>query len=290
MASEHQSPTDLLSDPFVEVADTYHWVFFKHGQADEVAIHLPSWLSKYMVLELLAAGIVLAIFVPACRQIARGGVPRGRLAHAVEVILLFIRDEVAIPTLGEHAYKRFLPFLWTLFVFVLTMNLLGMVPFMGSATASIAVTGALALLAFVVIHFNGIKENHGFGRYLQTFRVKIDREGTLLKILAPFIEVGIFVLEIMTAFIRAIVLAVRLFANMLAGHTTLFVLLSFIAMIGLAIEQGLAGEPWFWTITPLSVIGVVLLSLLELFVACLQAFVFVFLTSTFLGMAMHPEH
>jgi F-type H+-transporting ATPase subunit a len=280
-------PTDQLSDPFREAADSRHWAFLESLHWD---FHLPGWLSKFMVLELIAFGIILAIFIPACRRIAKGGVPRGRLAHGVEAVLLFIRDEVAIPTLGTHDYKRFLPFLWTLFIFILVMNLLGMVPYMGSPTASIAVTGVLALVAFVVIHYNGIKANHGFGHYLQTFRVKIDREGALLKILAPFIEVGIFLLEILTAFIRAIVLAVRLFANMLAGHTTLFVLLSFIAMIGMAIEQGQAGEGWFWAITPLSVIAVVLLSMLELFVAALQAFVFVFLTSTFLGMAMHPEH
>jgi F-type H+-transporting ATPase subunit a len=290
MAHEVTNPTDFLSNPFAEAADTYEWVFFGHGTAKHLGIHLPSWLSKFMVLELFAFGIILAIFIPACRTIARGGVPRGRLAHGVEALLLFIRDEVALPTLGEHHYKKFLPFLWTLFVFILVMNLLGMIPFMGSPTASIAVTGTLAIVAFLVIHYHGIKENHGFGHYLQTFRVKIDREGALLKVLAPFIEVGIFVLEILTAFIRAIVLAVRLFANMLAGHTTLFVLLSFIAMIGIAVEQGQAGQGWFFAITPASVISVVLLSLLELFVAGLQAFVFVFLTSTFLGMAMHPEH
>jgi F-type H+-transporting ATPase subunit a len=207
-----------------------------------------------------------------------------------EWLLLFIRDEVAIPTLGEHEHKRFLPFLWTLFVFILTMNLLGMIPFMGSATGSLAVTGPLALVAFIVIHVNGIKSAHGFGHYIKTFRVHIDREGALLKIMAPFIEIGVFFLEIMTAFIRAIVLAVRLFANMLAGHTTLFVLLSFITMIGMAIEQQLTGEMWFWIITPSSILTLVGLSMLELFVALLQAFVFVFLTSTFLGMAMHPEH
>ncbi len=290
MAHEVTNPTDFLSNPFAEAADTYEWVFFGHGTAHHISIKLPTWLSKFMILELVAFGIILAIFIPACRQIARGGVPRGRLAHGVEALLLFIRDEVALPTLGEHHYKRFLPFLWTLFVFILVMNLLGMVPFMGSPTASIAVTGTLALVAFLVIHYNGIKENHGFGHYIQTFRVKIDREGALLKILAPFIEVGIFLLEILTAFIRAIVLAVRLFANMLAGHTTLFVLLSFIAMIGIAVDHGQVANGWFIGITPASVISVVLLSLLELFVAALQAFVFVFLTSTFLGMAMHPEH
>jgi F-type H+-transporting ATPase subunit a len=94
----------------------------------------------------------------------------------------------------------------------------------------------------------------------------------------------------MTAFVRAIVLALRLFANMLAGHTTLFVLLSFIYMIGLAIEQHRTGEGWFWIIMPGSILTLVGLSLLEMFVALLQAFVFVFLTATFIGMSMHPEH
>jgi F-type H+-transporting ATPase subunit a len=284
---------DVLKNPFEEVADTApggQWVISRHHQPDEVYIQLPPFVSKFMVLELLAFGIILAIFIPACRRIAKGGVPKGRLAHGVEAVLLFIRDEVAIPTIGEHHYKKFLPLLWTLFLFILTLNLLGIIPFMGSPTASMAVTGVLALVAFLVIHYHGVKENHGFGHYIQTFRVKIDREGALLKILAPIIELGIFVLEIMTAFIRGIVLAVRLFANMLAGHTTLFVLLSFITMIGLAINNGSAQGFWFVPITLGSVISVVLLSLLELFVACLQAFVFVFLTSTFLGMAMHPEH
>jgi F-type H+-transporting ATPase subunit a len=290
MASEPMKPTDQLADPFREAADPGlggHWGIFETAG---IEFHLPSFVSKFMILQLIAVGIILAIFIPACRRIARGGVPRGRLTNGVEWVLLFIRDQVAIPTLGDHDYKRFLPFLWTLFLFILVMNLLGMVPFLGSATASLAVTGVLAVVVFFVIHVNGVKSAHGIGGYLQTFRVKIDREGTLLKILAPFIEVGIFLLEILTAFIRAIVLAVRLFANMLAGHTTLFVLLSFIAMIGTAIEQSSAGEHWFWLITPASVISVVLLSVLELFVACLQAFVFVFLTSTFLGMALHPEH
>jgi F-type H+-transporting ATPase subunit a len=292
MANE-RGPLDVLANPFEEVADTApggKWVIAKHHQADEVYIQLPPFVSKFMVLELIAFGIILAIFIPACRRIAQGGVPKGRLAHGVEALLLFIRDEVARPTLGEHHYKKFLPFLWTLFIFILALNLLGMIPFMGSPTASIAVTGVLALVSFFVIHYHGIKENHGFGHYIKTFRVKIDREGALLKILAPFIELGIFVLEILTAFIRGIVLAVRLFANMLAGHTTLFVLLSFIAMIGLAVANGSAAGGWFYLITPGSVISVVMLSMLELFVGLLQAFVFVFLTSTFLGMAMHPEH
>lgn len=286
MAAEHENPLDFLKDPFRESADSYHWTFF-----DTAGIEIEGMrVSRFTILLTIAALIVVAVFLPACRRIARGEVPRGRLDHFVESILLFIRDEVAIPTIGEHDYKRFLPFLWTLFVFLATMNLLGMIPFLGSPTASLAVTGALALVAFVVIHYNGIKENHGFGHYVQTFKVKLDREGKLLQILAPVIEFGVFWLEIATAFIRGIILAVRLFANMLAGHTTLFVVLSFIYMVGLAVEQGLMSGYWYWPVTLGSILTIVGLSLLEIFVALLQAFVFVFLTSTFIGMAMHPEH
>ncbi|MBO0698905.1 MAG: F0F1 ATP synthase subunit A [Zavarzinella sp.] len=286
MAAEHENPLDFLKDPFRESADSYHWTFF-----DTAGIEIEGMrVSRFTILLTIAALIVVAVFLPACRRIARGEVPRGRLDHFVESILLFIRDEVAIPTIGEHDYKRFLPFLWTLFVFLATMNLLGMIPFLGSPTASLAVTGALALVAFVVIHYNGIKENHGFGHYVQTFKVKLDREGKLLQILAPVIEFGVFWLEIATAFIRGIILAVRLFANMLAGHTTLFVVLSFIYMVGLAVEQGLMSGYWYWPVTLGSIVTIVGLSLLEIFVALLQAFVFVFLTSTFIGMAMHPEH
>ncbi|WP_020468565.1 F0F1 ATP synthase subunit A [Zavarzinella formosa] len=274
-------------DPFKEPADTQHIGIFETAG---VEFHLPSWISKFMILELIAASIILLVFVPAARRIARGGVVKGRLTHAVEALLLFIRDQVAIPTLGEHDSKRFLPFLWTIFVFVLVVNLLGMIPFLGSATASIAVTGVLALIAFLTIHYHGIKSAHGFGHYLDTFKVKIDRDSPLLKILAPIIELGIFFLEVLGAFIRGIVLAVRLFANMLAGHTALFVILSFIPMIGIAVHEGTADGYWYFIITPLSVLTIIGLSLLEMFVACVQAFVFVFLTSTFLGMALHPEH
>jgi F-type H+-transporting ATPase subunit a len=285
--AEPMSPLDVLKDPFAESADSYHWDLFKSVGLEW---ELPSWLSKFMILETIAAIVVLAVFMPMARRIAKGDVPRGRLAHFVESILLFIRDEVAIPTIGEHDYKRFLPLLWTQFIFIAVMNLLGMIPFMGSPTASIAVTAALALVAFIVIHYNGIAANHGFGHYVQTFKVKLDREGKLLTIMAPVIEFGVFWMEIATAFIRGIVLAIRLFANMLAGHTTLFVVLSFIYMVGLAVEQSLIHGAAFWPVTVTSVVTMVGLSLLEIFVGLLQAFVFVFLTATFIGMAMHPEH
>ena len=204
----------------------------------------------------------------------------------------FIRDDVARSSIGEHDYKRFLPFLWTLFFFVLTINLLGMLPFVASATASLAVTGALALISFTVIHYNGVVANHGFVGYFKTFVPNIERNDTILKIIGPFIIVGITALEILGAFIRAFVLAVRLFANMLAGHTVLFIMLLFIRMVGQSAilhPDGMASY-LFWPIVFGDVLLVTALSMLELLVAVLQAFIFTVLTAVFIGLAMHPEH
>src|SRR6476660_1174285 len=121
MAAEPMSPLDVLKDPFAESADSYHWIVW----------HLPPWVSKFMILETISAVIVLAIFIPVARRNARGDVPRGRLAHFVESILLFIRDEVAIPTIGEHDYKRFLPLLWTCLASIATINRWAMTPYLG---------------------------------------------------------------------------------------------------------------------------------------------------------------
>ena len=111
------------------------------------------------------------------------------------------------------------------------MNLIGLVPFSGSPTASLTVTGALALVSFVVIHVSGVME-HGTGGYLKTFIPHVEIEGgVLLQVMGKVIKIGMAVLEYATAFIRATVLAVRLFANMLAGHTVLFMILFFIALV-----------------------------------------------------------
>jgi F-type H+-transporting ATPase subunit a len=286
-------------DPFGHVADSHHIHLF-----EGLTIHLPTredlpaflqpifpeGITKFMLLMLVAAAIIVAVFIPLARRIATGQPPRGRLDNFLEWTLTFVRDQVARPGIGEHDYKRFLPFLWTLFLFVLLMNLMGMVPFLASATASLAVTGALALVSFFVIHYNGIKANHGFLGYLKTFVPPIDTNDPVMKYLGPPIKVMMFFLEILSAFIRAIVLAVRLFANMLAGHTVLFIILSFVTMAGHAAYNSAVADTLFWPITGASVLMCVALSLLELFVACLQAFVFVFLTAIFIGLAMHPQH
>jgi len=227
---------------------------------------------------LLAAGLILVIFIPLARRAQSGEPVRGGFWNAFEAVLTFIREQVAKPYIGHDA-DRFVPFLWTLFLFILFCNLLGMIPFLGSPTASISVTGALAVITFVTIHGSAIAKM-GPGHYLKSYVPHIDVPFGMGYILVPMIVA----IEVLGNFIKAFVLAVRLFANMFAGHTVLAVILLFIVMVR---DQG-----WylFWPITAASVLGVTALSLLELFVAFLQAFIFTFLTALFLGMTLHPEH
>jgi F-type H+-transporting ATPase subunit a len=267
-------------DPFEHVMDQRgHWHFFD-SLFGGVGVPLPGRLSKFMILELIAAILMIAIFIPLCRRAAKGALPRGPWWNAFESLLTFIRNDVAKPNLGDHDADRFVPFLWTLFIFILFCNLLGMIPFLGSPTASIAVTGALAVCAFVVMHGAAIAKMGGW-HYLKSLWPH-----TGLPIYAE-IPIGgmIVVIELVGTGIKAFVLAVRLFANMFAGHTVLAVILLFIVSVGNA------GMIYLWPfVTAASVIGVVALSLLELFVAFLQAYIFVFLTALFIGMSLHPSH
>jgi F-type H+-transporting ATPase subunit a len=267
----------MAANPLEHVMDRRDWVLFENLG---LGFSLPFGITKFMVLELIAAGLILAIFVPLARRARGGQVPRGPLWNLFEGLLTFIRDDVAKPYLGEHDADRFVPFLWTLFLFVLFCNLLGIFPLgFGSPTANISVTGALALCSFLVIHGSPIAKM-GPLHYLKSYVPHMDVPIFIAVFLIPMI----FFLEVFGHVIKGCVLAIRLFANMFAGHTVLAVILLFIVM---AKDSG-----WylFWPITISSVLGVTALSLLELFVAFLQAFIFVFLTSLFLGSTLHPEH
>jgi F-type H+-transporting ATPase subunit a len=273
-------------------------------------------ITKFMVLEVLAALLIVVIYVPLAWQVRNGAPARGWFFNAFEVLLTFVREQIAKPSIGADA-DRYVPFLWTLFLFILFNNLFGMFPFLGSPTASVFVTGALALLVFFAIHGSAIVEmgyapahghghdEHGHGhdahavaaaarpplltglvRYVQSFWPDIDLPNWPLGL--P-IKSLIFVLEIMSTLVRNAVLAVRLFANMFAGHMVLATILLFIQMAA-NVVPGLLGELLWGTVTVASVFGILALSLLEIFVAFLQAYVFTYLAAIFMGMAMHPEH
>jgi F-type H+-transporting ATPase subunit a len=270
--------------------------------------------TKYMWLLLISASLCVGIYTGLAKRVQDGSPPKGPFWHFFESLLTFIRNEVAKPNFPEHAHHgehgkeehghdahaaqghdahapaphahpadKYVPFLWTLFIFILFTNLLGMFPFLGSATANVFVTGGLALIVFVVLH-GAASVKMGPLRYLASQWPKIDLPafygiGWLFK---NVICLMIFVIELLGTAIKSFVLAVRLFANMYAGHMVLASILLFIVA---AKDSSL-----FWVVTTSSVLGVVALSLLELFVAFLQAYIFTFLTALFMGMALNPEH
>jgi len=247
----------------------------------ERQFELPSILgiqiTRFMVMELVAGALMLLIMVPVVRHIARNPVSRGWLPNMFEAMLLFIRDDVARPSIGGHAADRFLPFLWTVFFFVLFNNLLGMFPGGGSATGNVNVTAVLAVLTLVVVVGAGMREMGAAG-----FWVAIVPHMDVPKVMKPPLWGLMFVIEVAGLLIRHVVLAIRLFANMFAGHVVLSVILGFILMAKFLSFS-------FWLVMPASVIGVILLSLLELFVAFLQAYIFTFLSALFIGSALHPH-
>jgi F-type H+-transporting ATPase subunit a len=238
-------------------------------------------LTKFMVLELVAALLIAAIFIPLAAKARRQDRPRGKLWNLFEAMLVFIRDQVARPAIAHdphhnHEADKFLPFLWTIFFFVLVCNLLGLLPWMGSATGALATTGALALITFLVVIGAGMFNRGPIGFWIGQVP-HMDLPGPIAILLKPMV----FAIEILGLLIKHFVLAVRLLANMMAGHLVLAVIVAFIG----ASASYLA----WWGVMPASVLGATALSLLELFVAFLQAYIFTFLSALFIGMAIH-EH
>jgi F-type H+-transporting ATPase subunit a len=234
-------------------------------------------ITKFMVLEVIAALILIAIFVPLARRARQGGRPQGRFWNLFEAFVVFIRDQVARPTIGSHDAHRFVPFLLTLFFFVLMCNLLGLVPWAGSPTGTLATTGALALVTFCTVILAGSRKLGIVGFWVGQVP---PMKGVPL-IIGVFLIPMIFVIEVLGLLIRHSVLAMRLLANMMAGHVVLAVLVAFIGVT--------AGSLLFLGVVPASILGSVALNLLELFVAFLQAYIFVFLSGLFIGMAVHPH-
>jgi F-type H+-transporting ATPase subunit a len=269
------------------------------------------WIWSSHVGTLLLAGLLtLLVLWWAAGKIATGPkdlgseryVTRNPFAHAVEVICTYLRDETAAPLLGART-KQFMPFLWTIFFFILINNLLGLVPFTdithvadimlgyehgkgftgligATATQNIFVTAALAILTALVINFAGIREL-GLVGYLKHLTA-----GT------PFYLWPLMIpIEIIGTVIKPVALALRLFANMTAGHILVAVLFMFAVQgIGMLSSGGL-GVVMGGGISLVSVVAAIAIYFLELFVAFLQAFVFMFLTTVFISqLSHHDEH
>ncbi len=219
--------------------------------------------SFFMIVVL---GLAYLLMIYGTRQ--RAIVP-GRLQSAAESVYELVHSTVA-STMGQEGMK-FLPLVFSLFIFVLLCNLVGLIPGAYTVTSQIVVTFALALLVISVVIIYGIAKHglHFFGLFAPS---------GVPKALLPFIVL----IEVISFLSRPISLAMRLFANMLAGHIALKVFAGFIVTLS-------AAGAWV-AIAPLPLIMIVALYALELLVACLQAFVFAVLTCIYLNDALHPGH
>ena len=238
------------------------------GEVHLPVIHVGGYdlsITKHVVMMWVASAVVLLVAGVAARR--KSLVP-GRLQSLVEMLVVFVRDELARKNIG-HGGDRYVPFLLSVFFFILSCNFLGLIPYGATATSNIGVTATLAGISFVMTQAAGIREN-GFGGYLKS-------------LVPPGLPVGILPImipvEIVGLFTKPFALAVRLFANMFAGHAIIMALISLVFIL----KSVLVG-------VFLSVPFSLFISGIELMVAFLQAFIFTMLTSLFIGMSAHPSH
>ena len=217
--------------------------------------------------------------IPVARAVKAGGdkkAPRG-FANAIEAVILFFRDEVVRRNIG-HGADAYTPYILSLFFFILTMNVLGLLPWGATPTGNINVTGALALVTFVVVEVSGMRAL-GFSGYMKTIfyappgMPKIG-QAIMMVILTP--------VEFLGKLTKPFALMIRLFANMTAGHT---LVLSLLGMIFVFANLALGK----WAIAGASLGMVSAFMILEVFVAFLQAYIFAMLTSVFIGLIRHAH-
>ncbi len=282
---------------------------------DKAVFDSPIMLS--MITLVASAALVCWLLARAAKGIATGHeslgnrryLPATKFAATIEVMVLYLRNEMLLPVMGERLTKRYLGFLLSVFFFILMLNLVGLIPFIeiqdalyyfagksfdlqehqtaaifgGAATASISVTAGFAFVTFVVVQAQGFRELgvKGWLEHLCGGSELVNGAWYLWAVIPV-----IFVVEFLGLFVKPAALAIRLFANMVAGHTLLLTLTMFGAM---AVKAGL-GLFAVSSITLVSGIGAIVITFLEVFVALLQAFIFMFLSSVFISLMAHEEH
>ena len=229
--------------------------------------------TKHVLFLWIAAAITLLVLLGGASLAGRAGrgVTAGKRHNLIEAMVLYIRNEVVMPNIG-HGGEKFAPFVITLFFFILFANLLGLIPYGSTATANISVTAALAFLTFLVVEISGMRKLGA--HYLST--IFFVPKG-MNPVAAWAMAIALAPIELMGKFIRPIALAIRLMANMTAGHIVLLAIISLIFVFG------------SWAIVPAPLFMAVAIFFLEIFVAFLQAFIFAMLTSVFIGLIQHAH-
>ncbi|ALM49189.1 ATP synthase F0 subunit A [Flavobacterium psychrophilum] len=221
-------------------------------------------ITKNVVTMLFVAALMFFMFVGLAKSYKKGPLPTG-FGRVLEPLIIFIREEVAIPNIGAKKYRKYMGFLLTVFFFIWILNLLGMTPLGVNVTGNISITVCLALFTYFITQFSANKDywKHIFWMPDVPVPMKI--------ILMP--------IEILGTLTKPFALLIRLFANITAGHV---VIMSLIAMM--FVGKNLAAD------MPISIGLTLFISVIELLVAFLQAFIFTMLSSLFIGMAVQDHH
>ena len=247
----------------------------QHGEVIGLPLNLS--ITKVIAGALFSVVLLLLIFVSAAKSARRrtGQAPKG-IQNAVEPIIVFVRDEIAKPAIGDKKHEKFMPFLLTLFFFILLNNLMGLIPifpFGANVTGNIAVTMALALFTFAVTNLNGNKHY-----WKEIFNPDVPM---WLKFPLPLMPI----IELSGVITKPFVLMVRLFANMMAGHMIVTVFISLIFIFG-----KLMGPAAGLAISPVSIVFSIFILMLDLLVSFIQAYVFTLLSALYFGMAQAEHH
>lgn len=288
-AGEGQDVSEVWKTHMLEeVSDAHHFVVPGLGYE----VELPRWEPLHLgpltidlsptkhVVWLWIAGSLCALVLIWTARVTHGKrahrAPSG-LGNAIEAFVIYLRDEVVMRNIGKGG-EKYVPFVLTLFFFILFVNLMGLVPFGSTATGNIMVTGALAVLSLIVIEIGGLLEI-GPKAYLGTIVFIPKGMHWLGAIVMAIIMTPI---ELVAKFARIFALAIRLFANMIAGHLVI------LSLIGLIFVAGQAGVIKY-VVWPAPVAMTVGIMAMEIFIALLQAYIFAILTSVFIGLVRHAH-
>ena len=243
----------------------------ENGEPDSSVKVYDLSLTRNVVQMIIALGLLVWVMLVIAKRYNKGegvaSAPKG-VQSLLEPVITFIRDDVAKPNLG-YKYEKYLPYLLTIFFFILINNLLGLIPGTANVTGNIAFTMLLALISFIVIMFSS---NKHYWKHIFWPPVPHGVKPILIPV------------EILGIFTKPFALMIRLFANMLAGHIIILSLVSLIFILG--VTNKVVG----YAVSPFSIAFVVFIYFIEILVAFLQAYIFAVLTAVFIGQAFEGEH
>lgn len=223
-------------------------------------------ITRHVLFMWLGSILLFIVMTRVAKAYKSSMVPKG-FTNFWELFIVFVRDEIAKPTIGK-GFEKFLPYLLTAFFFILFGNFLGLIPFSATFTSNIAVTATMAIFTFLVIQIGGMRNNGAFGYF----------KGLIPHGVPGFLLPIMIIVELLGLLSKPFALAIRLFANMTAGHIVIYALISLLFVM--------QNYMWAGLVVPMALF----IYGLELLVALLQAYIFTMLSGLFIGMAVHQDH